>query len=219
MTQPEPQGLWRPTVTLWVLLGAFVLLLASMIVGSLRRPQIPYGAITPPHPVPIGDTLVGPATVTLDATASDRWTFFDFSRNSVVEHPGPLDWDLAVRRFYVIANGGAPGAAGAGFAGQGGIADLGPEPFDSVRVLPARGYLPNDRDSTNDAIRRWYDYGWASHLLRSKNHVYAVKTADGKYAKVQIVSYYCAGAQPGCLTLRYVFQGNGSPNVAVRRQP
>ena len=207
MPPTTPAGTFRPTVTLWVLLGAFVFLLASMVVGGLRRPQIPTGRITPPHPVAVGDTLVGPAVVTVDATSSDRWSFFDFSRNSVVEHPGPLDWDLAVRRFYVIANGGT------GFAGKGGIADVGKVAFDSVIVLPATGYQPTERDSINTAIRHWYDYGWASHLLRSGGHVYAVRTADGKYAKIAIESYYCGEAQPGCLTFRYAYQGDGSARI------
>lgn len=198
-------------MTLWVLLGAFVLLLASMVVGALRHPQIPTGVVTAPNPVRVGDSLVGPFVYTVDATSSDRWTFFDFSRNSVVEHPGPLDWDLAVRRFYVIANGGP------GFAGRGGIADLGKAAFDSLTVLPETGYVATSRDSTNTAIRHWYDYGWASHLLRTSGHLYAVRTADGKYAKLAIVTYYCGGAQPGCLTFRYAYQGNGGRDFRSNR--
>jgi hypothetical protein len=207
MSASPPHGPWRATITLWVLLGAFVFLLAAIVVGALRHPEIPSGVITPLNPVAVGDTLVGPAEVTLDASASDRWTFFDFSRNSAVEHPGPLDWDLAVRRFYVIANGGA------GFAGRGGIRDLGKGSLDSVAVVPDSGYEPTLRDSTNGAIRHWYDYSWTSHLLRTGGHAYAVRTADGKYAKLAIVSYYCGEAKPGCLTLRYAYQGDGTRRV------
>ena len=180
-------------------------LLATIVVGALRHPGIPSaGSVTPPNPVAVGDTLVGPAEVTLDATSPDHWTFFDFSRNSAVEHPGPLDWDLAVRRFYVIANGGP------GFAGQGGIRDLGKLALDSVGEVPEGGYEPTGRDSVNGAIRHWYDYSWTSHLLRTGGHAYAVRTADGKYARIAIVSYYCGEARPGCLTLRYAYQGDGS---------
>jgi hypothetical protein len=178
-----------------------------MIVGALRRPEIPAGTITPPHPVTVGDSLVGPAEVTLDATAPERWTFFAFSRNSAVEQPGPLGWDLAVRRFYVIANGGP------GFAGHGGIRDLGRVPFDSVASVPDGGYTMNERDSSNAAIHHWYDYSWTSHLLTNGGHSYAVRTADGKYAKIAVTSYYCGEARPGCLTLRYAYQGDGSRTV------
>jgi hypothetical protein len=41
--------------------------------------------------------------------------------------------------------------------------------------------------------------------------VYAVRTADGRFAKLQVISYYCTGAIPGCLTFRYVYQGAGGP--------
>ncbi len=198
-----PPAPWRATVTLWVLLGAFALLMASIVVGALRRPAVTERAITPPAPAGVGDTLVGPATVTLDATDDDRWTFFDFSRNAAVANPGPLAWDLAVRRFHLIANGGP------GFAGQGGIADLGPAAFDTVRVLPDSGYQPTAADSVHPATRRWYRYGYTSHLLEPLGRVYAVRTADGRYAKLAIESYYCAGARAGCFTFRYVYQGDG----------
>jgi hypothetical protein len=170
----------------------------------MRRPEMPAGVITPANPLAIGDTLVGPATITVDATAQGEWAFFAFNRNSVLSVAAPGDWDLAFRRFYVIANGGP------GFAGRGGIADLGKVAFDSVLLVPDTGYVVNDRDSVNTAIRRWYDYGFTSHLLPSKNHVYAIRTADGKYAKMQIVSYYCGEAEPGCLTFKYAYQGDGT---------
>jgi hypothetical protein len=40
--------------------------------------------------------------------------------------------------------------------------------------------------------------------------VYAIRTADGRYAKLEIVSYYCPGAVSGCLTFRYAYQGSGA---------
>jgi hypothetical protein len=206
---PPPAPPWRATATLWVLLAAFAFLLGSMIVGAVRRPEVARWAVTPPNPVPVGDTLVGPTVVTVDATDERRWTFFDFSRNAAVTAPGPTEWDLAIRRFHVIANGGP------GFAGRGGIADLGRVPFASVTTLPDTGYVPTAADSTHPAIRRWYRYGFSSHLLRPKGHVYAVRTADGRYAKLEIVSYYCGEARAGCLTFRYSYQGDGSRRVVA----
>ena len=38
-------------------------------------------------------------------------------------------------------------------------------------------------------------------------------TADGRYAKLQLLSYYCPGARPGCLTFRYVYQGAGGRSL------
>ena len=62
-------------------------------------------------------------------------------------------------------------------------------------------------------IASWYRYGFFSHVLSPKAHVWAVRTAEGRYAKMEIVGYYCPGAQPGCLTFRYVYQGDGSTRV------
>jgi len=189
-----------------VVLGAAVALVAS----SLRRPAVSTHVPTDPAPIPAGDTLTGPVIYTVDASSPDRWRYFDFSRGSVVEAPGPLEWDLAFRRFHVVANGGE------GFPGGGGIRDLGSVPFDSVAVVPADGYEETRaaRDTVHPATEDWYDYSFTSHILRPKDRVFAVRTADGRYAKLSILGYYCPGARPGCLAFRYVYQGDGSRRVA-----
>lgn len=192
------------------ILGAATLVAVVFVLASLRRPTIPAWPPTPADEREAGDTLVGPVTWTVDATQSDRWTMFDFSRGSTVHGGDPMGWDLAFRRFYIIANGGQE------FMGKGGIVDMGAVPFDSVRVAPETGYVETRvrSDSTNPAIQRWYDYGWISHLLTPKPNVYVVRTADGRYAKFQILGYYCPGAVPGCVTFRYVYQGDGTPKLA-----
>ena len=65
-------------------------------------------------------------------------------------------------------------------------------------------------DSVNPALERWYDYGFTSHLLTPKPGVYAVRTAEGDYAALRFLSYYCPGARAGCVTFEYVYQGDGS---------
>ncbi|HEX7052067.1 MAG TPA: HmuY family protein [Longimicrobiales bacterium] len=209
MSDTRPVG--RGTAVGTVLAAAILLTAAVLVVFSLRRPEPPTYAPTPPAPVEVGEQRVGPVVYAVDATDSDRWRYFDFSRGSVVERPRPLEWDLAFRRFHVIANGGA------GFPGAGGVLDMGAVPFDSVRSVPAHGYLGTevDPDSINPGFGKWYDYGFTTHLLTPKGHVYAVRTADGRFAKLEILSYYCPGAQPGCITFRYVYQGDGSTRVAA----
>jgi hypothetical protein len=109
-----------------------------------------------------------------------------------------------VRRFHVIAALG------------GGIVDLGVVPFDSVRQLPAAGYLPNTAgpDTTNPGVGKWYAYSMVSHLLTTKHHVYGIRTAAGKYAKLELLAYYCKDAGTACITFRYVYQGDGTRRVA-----
>lgn len=206
-----------PTKSGWVagiVIGALVLAAVALVLTSLRRPEVATFVPTTADPEEIGARLVGPVTYTVDASA-ERWLFFDFSSGSTVESPGPRDWDLAFRRFNVIANGGP------GFAGEGGAIDLGEVDFESVGELPADGYLENapGRDSTNAALRRWYNYGFSSHLLTPKPRVYALRTADRRFAKLEFLSYYCPGALPGCVTFRYVYDGRGGRDLITGDAP
>jgi hypothetical protein len=181
---------------------AFVLLMASLVIGSLATPEFPPYPPTAAAPLAVGDSLVGPATYTVDASPPDRWRRFDFSRNSVVDSGG---WDLAFRRTHVMAGEGV------------GILDLGPAPFDSVTNLPDVGYVVTAADTSHPAVGKWYDYNYLSHLLRSKRHIYAVRTARGHYAKFEILNYYCGVVGTACVTFRYAYQGNGSRRLGSER--
>lgn len=198
-----------------VLAGIIVVLAVVLVTMSFGRPGIEAYVPTPPNPSEAGETLVGPIDYTVDATSTGEWRFFDFSRGSVVVNPGPRDWDLAFRRFHIIVNGGP------GFSGEGGIIRLEETDFDAVSELPDAAYVETAvrRDSVNAAIERWYAYGWTSHLLTPHPAVYAVRTADGRYAKMQLVGYYCPGAQPGCLTFRYLYQGAGGRSLGAPAEP
>jgi len=192
----------RPPILVLALAGAFLLLVAALVIGSFTKPEFPPYTVTAPRsrPAPVGDSLVGPSSYTLDASTGDSWRRFHFGRNAAVDS-GP--WDIAFRRHHIIA---APGA---------GITDLGAVPFDSVLELPAQGYAPTEfaRDTVNAGVGKWYAYSMLSHLLTSKRHVYAVRTADGRYAKLEILAYYCREVGAACYTVRYEFQGDGSRRV------
>ena len=187
-----------------VLAGAFLLLVASLVIGSFTTPEFPPYALTVPAPTAVGDSLVGPSTYTLDASAGEGWRRFDFTRNAVVDSGS---WDIGFRRHHLIA---APAA---------GIADLGAVPFDSVAQVPVDGYAATEfgRDTVNTGVGKWYAYSMLSHLLTSKGHVYAVRTSDGRYAKLEIVAYYCRDVGAACYTIRYAFQGNGSRRLVVMK--
>jgi hypothetical protein len=201
----------RPPILVLVLAGAFLLLIASLLIGSFTRPEFPPYTLTvaAPAPPPVGDTLVGPATYTLDASAGDRWRRFQFGRNAVTD--SAVGWDIAFRRHHLIA---AP-VSGAG------IVDLGPVPFDSVREAPAAGYVATQLagDTVNPGVGKWYAYSMLSHLLTSRRHVYAVRTADGRYAKLEILAYYCQDVGAACYTFRYVFQGDGTRSFQQTQRP
>lgn len=155
------------------LAGAFLLLVTSLLIGSLTSPELP------PYRVgPTGDSLY-----TLDASRGDQWQRFSFARRAAVDS-GP--WDIAFRRNHVIT---APGV---------GAVDLGPLSFDSIEVVPSDGYA-----ETTFRGGKWYSYSMFSHLLTTKHHVYAVRTADGRFVKLELLAYYCREVGAACYTLRY----------------
>lgn len=157
-----------PRVRAYSVPGAFVAVLLAaavgLVVASLRRPELPAYAPTPPAPAEVGPRLVGPVVYPVDATSHDGWRYFDFAQGSTVERPGPRHWDLALRRNRIIVNGGP------GFAGEGGILDLGPVPFDSVATVPDSNYVGTvaGRDTVNPAVERWYRYNVLTHVLTPK---------------------------------------------------
>ena len=209
-TSPSPEE--GPTRQLpgvpWVALIVVVALLIAAVLfvrSSFRSSELQWYPVSAVEPKEVGDSLAGPEIYTVDGRA-DRLTYFDFSRGSVIQDdPDPLGWDLAFRRFTVLVNGGS------GLSGQGGIRDLGEVSFDSVTSVPADGYAVNDvmPELGNPAMAQWYDYSWTSHVLKPKGKVFAVRTANGRYGIFEILSYYCPGAQAGCITIRYVYQGAG----------
>lgn len=195
----------RPSRTAIAIIGLLLVVAVIFVASSLRRPTpLTFYPVSAVNPQEVGERLVGPSVVTVDGRGNGP-VLFDFSSGSVVESPDPLGWDLAFQRFTILANGGA------GFAGQGGILDLGIVSLDSLTSVPSNGYAPNTpgREVSNVATAEWYEYSWTSHVLSPKPNIFAVRTADGRYAVFQIMSYYCPTAQAGCTTIRYQYQGAG----------
>jgi hypothetical protein len=167
-----------PVIVLTVL---FVVVLASIVTASLAR-----GRVAVYEPGIRGDTI------TVDARDESRWRFVELRRGSLAS-PDTSGWDLACRRFHVIVAGG--------------VADLGAVPFDQVDAAPDSGYIATvlGRDTLNPAVARWYRYSMVSHLLESRRRTYVVRTREGRYAKLEFLSYYCPGPAAGCVTFRYAF--------------
>jgi hypothetical protein len=170
----------KAPLLVWALAIAFLLLVASLLIGSFTKPELPA-------------YQVGPSTggvYTLDASAGDRWQRFDFARNAVVDSGS---WDIAFRRNHVIT---APNSE---------ALDLGVLRLDSTVDVPADGYVATafGADTVNPAIGKWYAYSMWSHLLTSNHHLYAVRTADGRFVLLEILAYYCRQVGSACYTIRY----------------
>jgi len=192
-TEPRPISRWAIAAIALAVLAAVLL-----IVFSISRPEPPgFTPTTTAEPFP--DATDGSLRLTVDASDPEDWRFVSLAEGRVAE-PGE-SWDLAVRRFHVMANGGP------GFGGRAAVADVGATPLAGVSLPPDSAFRVTDaaRDSTNPAIARWYRYGFTSHLLTPLDRTYVVRAADGRaHYALRVEGYYCPGARPGCLTFRYL---------------
>jgi hypothetical protein len=166
----------------------------------------------------VGQHLVGPVVYTIDARSKEVWMYFDFSRGAVVavQDPKTDDWDLAVQRYVIKTNGGATNPAG-----HSALLGLEKHEFATLTRVPEEADFVSDVRtknrlySFNPVIDKWYNYSYLANVLAPKPVVYIVRTQDGKYAKMRLLSYYCKGGEAGCLTFEYVYQGDGSTNLAA----
>lgn len=188
--------------------------MAVFVIASVTRPIPPGFAPTALEPRGRPESLAGPDTVTLDARRDDRWVRFDLGTRTVATPGQP--WDVAFKRHRLIVNGGM------GLDGAGGVVRL-DQPFDSVALAPADGYTPSrvspGGDTVNAVLDGWYRYGYLSHLLTPRPVTFVIRTHDGRFAKLAILDYYCPGAEPGCVTLVYTYQGGGGTNRSPHPVP
>jgi HmuY protein len=208
----------------WLTIGLYTLcwlLLAScgrQAPTDPSEPSVSNFLPTPFKPQEVGERLVGPTVYTVDARDQELWMYFDFSRASVVamQNPKTDDWDLAFRRHVVRTNGGDTNPTG-----QGALLSIPDKDFAAITQVPADAVFVSDVRTKkrlnvyNPAIQKWYNYSYTANVLTPKPIVYIVRTQDGKYAKIRFLSYYCKGSEAGCMTFEYVYQGDGSTNLAA----
>jgi len=146
----------------------------------------------------------------VDARDEEHWSYFDFSRGKQVRihDRSSLEWDLAFRRGKIISNGGVTNKFG-----KAGLLDLGEISFNAVESAPEKPLVLDVHGSNepeNSVLAQWYKYNYLTHKLSARKNVYILRTADGNYAKLQFMSFYCADKQPGCIQIKYVYQDNGT---------
>tara|TARA_Y100001960_G_C14656675_1_gene818680 strand:+ start:471 stop:1265 length:795 start_codon:yes stop_codon:yes gene_type:complete len=169
----------------------------------------PVDKVEPEPKVKLTNLLATQVT-TLNASSEKEYVYFDFSSGKPVKilDTSSLEWDMAFRRGKVISNGGASSRLG-----QAGLIDLGVVEFDEVTEVPMDNYAQDiaaKTETENPVLLKWYNYNYFTHKLTAKKNSYAVRTANGKFAKFQFLSFYCDNKEAGCIKIRYVYQDNGS---------
>ena len=148
---------------------------------------------------------------------SGRATFFDLSGNTVVpaSDSATANWDIGFRSTTILVNSGTSGPGSASAQVVVGV-------FEELAEAPVDGYLQDGPGG--DAVpagsgNGWYNYNPALNLITPiPGRFLVVKTSDGLYTKVKILSYYRgapANVDPVTdearyVTFEYVIQKDGS---------
>jgi hypothetical protein len=142
-------------------------------------------------------------------------TFTKFSFSTGQTTTSETEWDIAFRGTSIIINGGAslgttdePTRTG---DASGYIAESTFENFTAVNPE----LLVQDSEE-GYALNGWYSYDPIKHIIfPTAGRVFVIKTHDGKYAKVEILSYYkdapenpTQDSEYRYYTFNYVYQPN-----------
>ncbi len=198
---------------------AFLFILISLFIVSCGKDE-KNDPTAPPTPVDLPVRTV--ANLQADTANTGRFTFFSLRDSTIVPNSDSATtrWDIAFRATTIIINGGPIRF------GQGGAVVLTGTDFNTLETLPETGWRV-DSSATNLAIpvgsgRAWYNYNQQTNVISPiPGVVLGIRTADGRYAKLQILSYYLnAPPNPNgfvdrarVYSFRYVFQPNGSRTV------
>ncbi|MBX9808110.1 MAG: HmuY family protein [Flavobacteriaceae bacterium] len=148
------------------------------------------------------------------------FTKFSFSKSTTVTDNS---WDIAFRGTTIIVNGGTvigitdePTRTGSG------AVSIASNTLSAVTTIPNASTFKQDGANTyaipTGSGNGWYNYNPTNNLITPiAGKVFVVKTHDGKYAKMEVISYYKdAPATPDAtslsryFTFKYVYQPSGT---------
>lgn len=161
------------------------------------------------------------------------WVYFSFESGKEVagineeNRAQRLDWDIAFNRYNIRTNSGTSGK------GKGGVIDTGKKQFKEVKNAPESGYVVDEKAMIMFGFGKMMQGGkpemgesTLNKVLKGaieidtsnpppkyivSEHVYIVKTANGKYVKMQVESFHNNKGESGYVTFRYVYQPDGTP--------
>jgi hypothetical protein len=169
------------------------------------------------------DTVTGLSAQGMPIT-NGKYTFYSLENNKIVANTDSAStkWDIALMATKILINGGTsgPGLGGA-FVYTGLFSDLKTIPTDSVFKTDN---APASYAVTYGSGKGWYSYDQLTSLITPlAGRVLVIRTASGKYAKIEIVSYYKGGVtlpatasdtdklnKQRYYTFRFMYQPNGT---------
>lgn len=165
-----------------------------------------------------------PADPDAQQGTTQSYTFYSLREDRIIEKSdsASTQWDIALAGTSILVNGGTSGP------GEG-AAQVVEGVFEDFTEAPAGGYQQDSQETP--AITGWYNYtgqtGTPAHaILAIPGKIIILKTAEGEYAKMEIISYYQGNPDTSTsefadtnkrppsryYTFRYVVQKNGDRN-------
>jgi hypothetical protein len=203
-----------------------LLLILSSILFSCTKNEtpivVPVTAITVSN-LP-ADTVLGLNPITGMPFSAGKYTFYSLERNAIVPNTdsASTQWDLAFASNKILTNSGT---SGKGLGGAFVYVGL----FDDLKTIPSDSVFKTDNAPVSFAVtfgsgKGWYVYDQLTSLITPlAGRVLVIRTASGKYAKVEIINYYKGGvtlptsasesdklSKQRYYTFRYAYQPNGS---------
>jgi len=153
-------------------------------------------------------------------------TYFSLVDNKIVASSdvASTKWDVAFSSTKILINGGT---SGPGIGGAFVYVGL----FDALKTIPSDSTFAIDNsNAAKFAIPQtsagWYIYNGLTNIVTpAAGRVLVIRTATGKFAKIEILNYYKGGVTPDATasnsdkltkqryyTFRYAYQPNGSKN-------
>jgi hypothetical protein len=160
-----------------------------------------------------------------DTLSTGHYTFFRLKDSSIValSDSATNKWDIGFRGTNIIVNGGTSGPGAGGAFIYNGL-------FSDVTTVPDSTFKQDN--GTSLVISNWYTYTGTTTvpnhaILPLAGKVIILRTADSKYAKLEILSYYKGNPDTGAAsfadlttrpasrfyTFRYVYQPDGTKKL------
>ena len=204
---------------------ALTVITTGVIFASCKKDAVPAPVTIQTKTVSSlqADTIIGIGS-TGQPYGSGKYTLYSIESNTVIANTdsATTKWDIGLRGTTIITNGGTggPGSGGA-FVYVGTFADL--------TTISADSTFRTDNAPTAYAIKTgsgngWYSYNGATNLITPiPGRILVIRTATGKYAKIEIQNYYKGGVTPDATasdndkltkqryyTFRYTYQADGT---------
>lgn len=204
---------------------SLVLILSSILFACTKNETpmlVPVTAITVSN-LP-ADTVLGLNPITGMPISAGKYTFYSLERNAIVPNTdsASTQWDLAFAGSKILTNSGTSGKGLGGAFIYTGL-------FNDVKTISNDSVFKTDNAPSSFAVtfgsgKGWYVYDQLTSLITPlAGRVLVIRTASGKYAKVEIINYYKGGvtlpttasdsdklSKQRYYTFRYAYQPNGS---------